>query len=118
MLPAISHRGVLKKPEGIASFMFLRNLGKLFASRVNPVQPQISDHTGEPVKTPSRYKEMSNLMPERGMWSRWPVRGGNTRTERDGGLQLLPFGVIFLSLNQPSCSFLDVFLHESVLLGF
>lgn len=82
------------------------------------MQPEISDHAGKLVKTPSSFKETSNLMPERGMRSRWPVHGGNIRTERDGGLQLLPFGVIFLSLSQQSSSFLDAFLHKSVLLVF
>lgn len=45
VLPAISHVSILKKPQGIASFVFLRNLHKGFHSRVNPVQGQISDHT-------------------------------------------------------------------------
>lgn len=91
---------ILKKPQGIASFVLLRNLSKWFDSRVNPVQHQVSDHTGKLVKPPSSYKETSNLMPERGMQSIWPVHGGNIGTERDGGLQLLPFDVIFLSLGK------------------
>lgn len=95
---------ILKMPQGIASFVLLRNLSKWFDSRVNPVQHQVSDHTGKLVKTPSGYKETSNLMPERGMESIWPVHGGNIGTERDGGLQLLPFDVFFLSLGTAAVS--------------
>lgn len=95
---------ILKKPQGIASFVLLRNLSKLFDSRVNPVQHQVSDHIGKLVKTPSSYKETSNLMPERGMQSIWPVHGENMGTERDGGLQLLPFDVTFLSLGKAAVS--------------
>lgn len=95
---------ILKKPRGIASFVFLRNLSKWFDSRVNLVQHQVSDHTGKLVKTPSSYKETSNPMPERGMQSIWPVHEGNIGTERDGGLQLLPFDVIFLSLGKAAVS--------------
>lgn len=97
---------ILKKPQGNAGFVFPRNLSKWFDSRVNPVQHQVSDHTGKLVKTPSSYKETSNPMPERGMQSIWPVHGENIGTERDGGLQLLPFDVIFLSLG---CSFFLLF---------
>lgn len=96
---------ILKMPQGIASFVFLRNLSKWFDSRVNPVQHQVSDHTGKLVKTPSSYKETSNPMPERGMQSIWPVHGGNMGTERHGGSQLLPFDVILLSLSKAAVSY-------------
>lgn len=49
MLPAISRMSILKKPQGIASFVFLRNLSKGFHSRVNPVQCQVSHHAGHPL---------------------------------------------------------------------
>lgn len=68
------------------------------------MQHQVSDHTGKLVKTPSSYKETSNPMPERGMQSIWPAHGGNIGTERDGGLQLLPFDVIFPSLGKAAGS--------------
>lgn len=49
-------------------------------------------------KTPSSKEEASNLLPERGMQSRWSVHGGSISPEKDGELQLLPFGATFLSL--------------------
>lgn len=49
-------------------------------------------------KTPSSKEEALNLLPERGMQSRWSMHGGSISPEKDGGLQLLPFGATFLSV--------------------
>jgi len=92
-----------EKAPGSCQLRVLGNLGEWFVTRVSPVQPQIADRAGK-VAGASRYTETSNPMPERGMRSRWPARGGNIRMEKDGGLQLLPFGVVLPSLSKAAVS--------------